>query len=768
MSYQEVTTSMGDATQAVGGGSEDCARRAAVQNPLVEGSPKAHSARPEPEGAGRIFDSGSLAVGALYVALSVIFFGRRLIFDRGGSYVGHDADPSYFIWSISWWPYALSHRLNPILTHTIFVPGGTNLAWSTLIPLASVTMWPITAAFGPVVSYNLLALLAPATDAWAAYILCRYLTKSVWPAILGGYVFGFCSYLLAHILGGHLVLVLVMPIPIALYLTARWFDGTIESRTMVWLAGLAISAELLLSLEVFATATMFAGLALLLSFGSTAADTRKRIVKLLGVLGCAYGMALLIASPFLYYVYEPGHLASSIATAEQFSNDLLNLIVPTIVNALGTLGPLPSLTRTFPANWYERNAYVGPVLIIVAIVYARHRWKESFGKTAIDLLLIICVLSLGPILQIGGHGWIALPGFLLEETPLINIAGSARFMMFAFLIIAIITAQWFASSDASLRKRWIVAILVVLFSLPNLDSRFWVTKSDTPEFFTSGIYKKYLEPGENVLVAPYSLHGNSMLWQAQTGFYFRMAGGWTGILPEEYMRWPVIRALTTHRYLPEPQMQLMSFLANHQVGAIVSVGNDPADMFHPQWLPAGAATPIQVGGVTLYRLAPATLNPYRTTTAAEMERQADVAIFDSVLAAVSKYQAESRNPGLLTPLALDNLGLLPPEWTPGAPAPNDSGAPQHLYRGVWIGYIDRDLLGIGITGRYDGLKPIIDRYRTYASRIYFPFPRIFSESAQHSSGDLFIFFNPDGLKRAIKANADLADSELTKDTIVPQ
>jgi hypothetical protein len=759
---------MGDATQAVGGGSEDCARRAAVQNPLVEGSPKAHSARPEPEGAGRIFDSGSLAVGALYVALSVIFFGRRLIFDLGGSYAGHDADPSLFIWSISWWPYALSNRLNPILTHTIYAPGGTNLAWLTTIPLASVMTWPITAAFGPVVSYNLLALLAPATDAWAAFVLCRYLTKSVWPAILGGYVFGFCSFLLAHILGGHLNLVLVMPIPIALYLTARWFDGAIESRTMVWFAGLAISAEVLLSLEVFATATMFAGLALLLGFGSTPADTRKRIVKLLGVLGCAYGVALLITSPFLYYVYEPGHLVSSIATAEQFSNDLLNLIVPTIVNALGTVGPLPSLTRTFPANWYERNGYVGPVLIIVAIVYARHRWREAFGKTAIDLLLIICALSLGPVLQIGGHRWTPLPGYLLEETPLINIAGSARFMMFAFLIIAIITAQWFASSDASLRRKWIVAILVVLFSLPNLDSRFWVTKSDTPEFFTSGIYKKYLEPGENVLLAPYSLHGNSMLWQAQTGFYFRMAGGWTGILPEEYMRWPVIRALTSHRYLPDPQMQLMSFLANYQVGAIVSVGSDPADMFHPQWLAAGAAKPLEVGGVTLYRLAPATLSPYRTTTAAEADRQADAAIFDGMFAAVSRYLADSRDAELLTPMALENLGLLPAEWTTGAPGHDYPGARQQSYRGVWIGYIDRKLLGIGITGSYEGLKPIIDRYRAYASRIYFPFPELFSESAHHSGGELFIFFNPEGLKRAIKANADLAGRKFTKDIIVPQ
>lgn len=240
------------------------------------------------------------------------------------------------------------------------------------------------------------------------------------------------------------------------------------------------------------------------------------------------------------------------------------------------------------------------------------------------------------------------------------------------------------------------------------------------------------------------------------------------MLPQEYMRWPVIGALTVQRYLPDPQMQLMSFLANHQVGAIVTADGDPGHMFQQQWLPAGAAEPLKVGGVTLYRLAPEALSRYRATTAADAERQADVAIFNGVFAAVSRYQAERRDPALLSPSALQNLGLLPPEWTAGVPGHDDSVTGRESYRGVWVGYIEKNLLGIGIGGSYDALKPVIDRYRPCASRIYFPFPQVFSESAQHSSGELFIFFNPEGLKCAIKANADLADRKLTKDIIVRQ
>jgi hypothetical protein len=724
-------------------------------NSRRDGSADTLCAMPHMESSYRIFDSNSLATGGLYVALSVFFIGRKLIFDFGGSYVGRHADPSLFIWSISWWPYALSHRLNPIISHAIYSPVGTNLAWLTTVPLASIMISPVTATFGPVVSYNLLALLAPASAAWAAYILCRYLTKSNWPAVVGGYVFGFSPYFLAQTLAGHLHMVLIVPVPIALYLVARWFDEAIESRTMAWLTSLALAAQLLLSLEVFATATMFGGLALLLGFGSVKTSTRWRIAKLIGILACSYGLALLITCSFIYYVYVPGHLGGSITIAEQFSADSLNFLVPTSVNALGLVGPLPKLARAFPGNLFERNAYVGPVLILLAILYARRYWRQPFGKTLVDSLLIICILSLDPVMQIGGHGRIALPGYLLAKTPLINGAVSARFMMFAFLILAIITAQWLAMSGTSLRNNLIVAMLVVMFSLPNLDGGFWVTKSDTPQFFAGGLYKKYLKPNENVLVTPYSLYGKSMLWQAQSGFYFRMAGGWTGVLPDEYTRWPVIDALTLQRYLPDPQMQLMSFLSAHQVTAIVSANGDPAHEFCPQWLPAGAAEPLKVGGVTLYRLAPEALSAYRTMNAAEAERRADSAIFNGLFSAAAKYQTEHRNTSVLTPRLLEKLRLLPAEWTVCTADNDNSGAQLESYRQVWIGYIDKSLLGIGIRGSYDALATIIDQYREYASQIYFPYPQAFSASHHSDGGYLIILFNPEGMKQAIEANSHL-------------
>lgn len=697
-------------------------------------------------------DRGSIAAGGLYLAVSVLIFGRGLNFGNlAGSFIGRGSDPSLFMWALAWWPYSLSHRLNPILTDVIFAPGGFNLAWTTTIPLASVLMWPITASCGPIVSYNLLALAALPLAAWAAFVLCRYLTGSFWPALIGGYVFGFSSYFLAQLLGGHLHLVLVFPVPIALYFAGRWFDGAIGSRQAAWSIGLVLALQFLLSVEIFATASMFAGVAILIALVATAGESRRRVANMIGMLAPAYGVALLIASPLIYFLFAYGQPRGEIWSARLFSTDLLNFIVPTEVNQLGTL-PLSNFYDRYAGNLFERDGYVGPVLIVLTMLFARRRWKEPFGKVVIGSLGVICALSLGPILQIAGRGLIAMPGLLLTMAPLMSKAVPARFMMFAFMAFAIIAADWLARSGASAIGRWAVAGAIVIFSLPNLNPGYWATEVKTPEFFARGLYRQYLTADENVLVTPYSLYGNSMLWQAQSGFYFRMAGGWTGLIPDEYKRWPLVAAITEWGYLPDAKKQMMGFLANHRVGAIVVGEGDPAHRFWPQWL-AGITTPLAVGGVTLYRIAPEQLVPFETITGATAEAEAESAIFSGVLSAVSRYQREGRDAAALTPFALENLGLLPAAWNAGTRF--DYELPRKaMYRGVWVGYLDETTLGIGIKGSYTGLKGIVDRYGGSASRIYFPFPHRFVPGARDAQerGLLLMFFDPGGLRRAIAAN----------------
>src|SRR4029077_20100105 len=100
-------------------------------------------------------------------------------------------DARFFRWALGWVPWAIEHGRNPMFTDRVFAPDGVSLTWTAVIPGAAIVLWPVTRAFGCVVSYNGLMLLAPALAAWAAYLVCHRLTHAFWPSLLGGYLFGF-------------------------------------------------------------------------------------------------------------------------------------------------------------------------------------------------------------------------------------------------------------------------------------------------------------------------------------------------------------------------------------------------------------------------------------------------------------------------------------------------------------------------------------------------------------------------------------------------
>lgn len=87
-----------------------------------------------------------------------------------------------------------------------------------------------------------------------------------------------------------------------------------------------------------------------------------------------------------------------------------------------------------------------------------------------------------------------------------------------------------------------------------------------------------------------------MLWQAQTGMYFRMAGGWTGPMPEEFARWPIANAPMNTPYVPDARTQLMAFLVNHDVSTVIVSDDDPDG---PTWrsLLGSSGRRVQPGGL---------------------------------------------------------------------------------------------------------------------------------------------------------------------------
>ena len=201
----------------------------------------------------------------LYAALSLALFGIPVIGHLGSRIVASDQlDSSQFMWFLAWWPHALLHGLNPFVTHAIFVPEGFNLTWSTAMPGPSIVLAPITLAFGPAVSWNVIQLASPALSAWTCFLLCRHITGRPWPSLAGGFVFGFSPYMLIHLTGGP-YLALVALLPLFVLLVLRRVEGSIGKRRFVIAMTLALTAQYLISSEVLAHGDALRAIAMLLA-----------------------------------------------------------------------------------------------------------------------------------------------------------------------------------------------------------------------------------------------------------------------------------------------------------------------------------------------------------------------------------------------------------------------------------------------------------------------------------------------------------------------
>ena len=87
-----------------------------------------------------------------------------------------------------------------------------------------------------------------------------------------------------------------------------------------------------------------------------------------------------------------------------------------------------------------------------------------------------------------------------------------------------------------------------------------------PAFFTDGLYRQYLSPGEIVVIV--SHRGNAgMLFQADTGFYFRIAGGFINASLSRVDALPPPVAAVSD--LTPVTARLREYIRNSGVGAII-------------------------------------------------------------------------------------------------------------------------------------------------------------------------------------------------------
>jgi hypothetical protein len=548
----------GQAAAAPGAAVADNAQPVPVQPP----QPRAWYRRPSLLG---------LLALALYIAGWQLTVGRHMLRNLGDAHLDQvSMDPNFYTWCLRWWPYAIGHGLNPFFSHMIRAPAGTSLAWVTAIPPIALLAAPLTLTAGPIITFNLLVYLAPPLAAWAAFVLCRRMTRKFWPSLVGGAVFGFSAYEMNHIAAGQLNLTYSLLLPLLAYLVVLWRENAIGTRAFVVLAGLTMAVQFYLFLETFADLTAVLAVSLVVAIAVAGRARRSEVLRLARYLGYAYAIGILLALPYLAYALT---VRAPVLRADK-DLDLASLVVPR-----------PAVTTGIP--WLHELAmrpvlvsaagYVGIPLLVLAVLVAVTCWSSRLVRFLVGMLAFLIVASLGSALHVGGSHVFSFPWARLWQLPIVRNAYPSRLMLFAYLALAVMTALWLARPQV---KRWLrvsLAVLVVAAVVQDTGAVDIYPHSTVPTFINSGYYRNQLSRGETVVVV--SRVGNAgMLWQAETGFYMRLAGGY------------INQAITKGSDLPRPVQRLAQaspdnvarfedYLRKDKIGAILVDRN-----FAPRWV----------------------------------------------------------------------------------------------------------------------------------------------------------------------------------------
>jgi hypothetical protein len=440
-------------------------------------------------------------------------------------------DHDLFVWWLNWTPWALLHGENPLLTDHQHYPLGVNAMWNTSVPLLGVVLAPVTWAAGPVAAYNVGIILGPVVSGVALVAALGPYVRHWLPRTVGGAMYAFGPFHLAHASVGHLNLVWSVLPPVLLYLVHVLFVRRLRRPLLVGAAvGAVLAAQTVLYTQTLGTGVLLlvvAAAVLAVQWPRRAREALPSLVR--AGLACVGTYAVLCAYPLYLILAGPVRPRGQIRDPEYSGADLANALVPTRLTAIR---PVPDgLAERLQSHTGEQGGYLGvAVLVLLAVAVLA-------GSTAIRLTAAVgalaFVLSLGPTLVVLGEPTgIPLPWRLLTEVPLLSQAEPVRLQVFVTLCVAVIVAMWLerlpALPTATARGAAAGLTAAALVSWLPADAQF-TQPATAPAFFATAA--RHLQPDDVVETYPrlssaWEAGAAPLRWQALSGLAYRTTGGY--------------------------------------------------------------------------------------------------------------------------------------------------------------------------------------------------------------------------------------------------
>jgi hypothetical protein len=538
------------------------------------------------------------AFGALgiYAVASVLLFGRDVVTNPADTVVGDSGpDKTLYMWSFVWWPWAVANGRNPLSTDLAWAPHGIEFGWMNAGAGLAALGAPITSAAGPVVTYNVLILVAPVAAATTAFLLARRVTNAFLPALVTGYAYGFSSYELGHLVG-HLPLAFVALVPVAVHLALKRVSNELTRPRFVMLFALVLVGQFLIVPQLVFTLGLLA--AAVLTLGALLFRDRQ-LWRLLGEIAGSSTVAAALVSPFLVHAIAAGGIGD-VPKRSPFSDsaDVLNFVVPT---RLTWVRPpfADDVSTRFTSNAAEQGAYLGLPFLVLFALAVLSRPRRGTRLVLGGAFLVAAVLSLGPRVKFAGTVVGIAPWDGIARLPVLGSALPIRMTLYCTLAAAL--GVGLALADRGTAFRWALAATGVVMTLPNLSLGLWSSSVPRPAFFDHPAFRTYVRADDTVLVLPYGPAGWSMLWHAESEFSFRLVGGHFALrVTSRERHWRDVYAGLSRGHVP--RCRLVAFLAAHRVDAVV-VTQGTRGATHRALAAAVDAPPLHSADVVVYRLA---------------------------------------------------------------------------------------------------------------------------------------------------------------------
>jgi hypothetical protein len=556
--------------------------------------------------------------GALlcYLVLAFLTFAsawrdpQRIVLGVGG-------DPLLSLWFLNWTPFALSHHLNPLFTNYVDSPGGANLMWNTPSPLLGILLWPVTASAGALVAYNLAETLGVALSAFAAFVAISHFVRHRWAASVGGLLYGFSPFMMAHALGHPQLTAAVTP-PLMLVV----LDDIVRRQQRPWwvdgaLLGMLGACQLLLWEELLASEALVGCLCIALlcalypaSVGARRQHTIRALVGAAGVFG------ILASVPLGYQFLGPQQVHGSLWGLDAFVSDLLAFITPTPLQALAP-SPALALSDLFAGKVYEWSSYLGIPLLVLLIYAAIRRWQAPLVRVTALAGTSVALLSMGALVNLAGRVLpvpVALFAFAfppmargtarprlmvwafllawgaLALVPIVDNILPSRLTIFMYLAAAILLALFLDSELSRGLRPALIAVGFGALALVPLLPRFPypATPDTTPPFFQSPQVQR-IPQGSVALIAPFAYDwrlAEPMLWQVEAGMRFRMPEGFVWVpgpshFPPHSAIGDAMAAVARQQPLPEltadRRAAMLADLRRLDVQTVIVASTAPAD-----------------------------------------------------------------------------------------------------------------------------------------------------------------------------------------------